>query len=372
MIKVLHVYRTFFPDTQGGLEEVIRQISLNTKSVDTRIFTISKVIKLPDIVKVDGISVYRIPLAFEFASCGVAFKGLGIFKELVEWADIINYHFPWPFGDVLHLLYGGNKKTVVTYHSDIIRQKWLLRLYCPLKQKFLSKVDRIVATSPNYFQTSDLLQTYQDKVEIIPIGLDENNYPCVTEDKKNYWHKFVNAPFFLFVGVLRYYKGLHIVIDAAKGADYKVVIVGAGPIESELKEQVKQQGIDNVLFLGYLSDDDKVALLSLCRGIVFPSYLRSEAFGVTLLEGAMHSKPLISAEIGSGMSYVNVHNKTGLTVPPGCVKAFKGAMDTLYMDEVYANKLGKAARKRFETLFTGLEMGKHYEELYMSLMNKKH
>lgn len=199
MIKVLHVYRTFFPDTQGGLEEVIRQISLNTKSVDTRIFSISKTIKTPDMVKVDGISVYRIPLAFEVASCGFAFKGLGVYKELVEWADIINYHFPWPFGDILHLIYGTKKKTVVTYHSDIVRQKWLLRLYRPLKQRFLSKVDRIIATSPNYFQTSDVLQTYQDKVEIIPIGLDENNYPCVTEDKQNYWRKHINASFFFLL-----------------------------------------------------------------------------------------------------------------------------------------------------------------------------
>ena len=370
MIKVLHVYRTFFPDTQGGLEEVIRQICLNTKLVNTRVFSISKAIKTPDVVKVDGISVYRLPLAFELASCSIALKGLSIYKELVEWADIINYHFPWPFGDMLHLLNGANKKTIVTYHSDVVRQKWLLKLYRPLQKKFLSTVDRIVATSPNYFQTSEVLQTYQHKVEVIPIGLDENYYPCVTEEKQNYWRNYIKVPFFLFVGVLRYYKGLHIVIDAAKGVDYKIVIVGAGPIESELKEQVKRLGIDNILFLGHLGDEDKVALLSLCRGVVFPSYLRSEAFGVTLLEGAMHSKALISVEIGSGMSYVNVHNQTGLTVTPGNVKAFRDAMDALYKDESYANKLGKAARKRFETLFTGEKMGKQYDELYLELMNK--
>lgn len=181
----------------------------------------------------------------------------------------------------------------------------------------------------------------------------------------------INSTFFLFIGVLRYYKGLHIVIDAAKNADYKVVIVGAGPIEKELKEQAEQYGIDNILFLGYLKDEDKVALLSLCRGVVFPSYLRSEAFGVTLLEGAMFSKPLISVEIGSGMSYVNVHNKTGLKVTPGNTKAFRQAMDKLYEDEVYAHKLGKAARERFEELFTGVEMGKKYDELYVSLMADK-
>ena len=368
MTTVLHVYRTFFPDTQGGLEEVIRQICLNTTSVETRVFCLSHQISKPDVVNVDGISVYRVPVTFEVASCGFAFKGLSVFKELLSWADIVNYHFPWPFGDMLYLLYGANKKTVVSYQSDIIRQKWLLKLYRPLKHAFLSRADKIVATSPNYFKTSSVLQKYQDKVEIIPIGLDENNYPRVIEDRQHYWREEINAPFFLFVGVLRYYKGLHVVIDAAKGADYKVVVVGSGPVEAELKQQAKQQGIDNIVFLGYLGDEDKVALISLCRAIVFPSYLRSEAFGVTLLEGAMHSKPLISVEIGSGMSYINIDNETGLKVLPGCAKAFRIAMDRLYDDEAYALKLGLAARQRFERLFTGVEMGKKYEELYKALM----
>ena len=371
MIKVLHVYRTFFPDSQGGLEEVIRQISLNAVASQIRVFSISSKINKPDIVNVDGISVYRIPLSFELASCSFAFKGLEVFKSLAEWADIINYHFPWPFADMLHLLYCKNKKTVVTYHSDIIRQKTLLKLYRPLQRKFLSSVDRIVATSPNYFQTSRVLQTYNEKVEIIPIGLDEKSYPQVDDERTTYWRKKINSTFFLFVGVLRYYKGLHIAIEAAKNAAYKIVIVGAGPIEQELKVQAEKEGINNILFLGYLDDIDKVALLSICRGVVFPSYLRSEAFGVTLLEGAMYAKPLISVEIGSGMSYVNIHNKTGLQVTPGNVKAFRDAMDKLYKDEAYAVKLGKAARKRFEKLFTGAEMGKKYDELYLSLMNEK-
>ena len=373
MIKVLQVYRTFFPDTQGGLEEAIRQICLNTVSVQSRVFSISDAIKEPDIVNVDGIMVYRVPLSFELASCSFAFKGLGVFKELVEWADIINYQFPWPYGDLLHLLFvhGKNKKTLVSYQSDIIRQKNLLKLYKPIMHKFLTSVDCIVASSPNYFLTSDILQQYNKKVEIIPIGLDETSYPKVDKKRQAYWQEKLDKPFFLFVGVLRYYKGLEIVIKAAKGADYNILIVGSGPIEAELKQQADDLEVDNVKFLGYQSDIDKVALLSLCRGIIFPSYLRSEAFGVTLLEGAMFSKPLISVEIGSGMSYINLHEKTGLNVTPDNPNAFRNAMDRLYYDKDYAEQLGCAARERFDELFTGARMGQQYDELYQALMNNK-
>jgi len=54
----------------------------------------------------------------------------------------------------------------------------------------------------------------------------------------------VGPKFFLFVGVLRYYKGLHILLEAAKGLDYPIVIVGAGPIEGELKEQAARLGLE--------------------------------------------------------------------------------------------------------------------------------
>ncbi|MEJ2610669.1 MAG: glycosyltransferase, partial [Candidatus Thiodiazotropha sp.] len=83
-------------------------------------------------------------------------------------------------------------------------------------------------------------------------------------------------------------------------------IAGAGPTERELKERVTRLGLNNVHLLGHVDDAEKVALMRLCRAVVFPSHLRSEAFGVTLLEGAIHSKPLISTEIGTGTSYINI------------------------------------------------------------------
>ena len=108
--------------------------------------------------------------------------------------------------DVAHFLTRVRKPTVLTYHSDIVKQKTLLRLYKPLMHQFLKRVDRIVATSPNYVESSETLQRFQDKVRVIPIGLDEATYPCPTDEKLAYWRKQVGERFFLFVGALRYYK----------------------------------------------------------------------------------------------------------------------------------------------------------------------
>jgi len=291
------------------------------------------------------------------------------FSRLVDWADVIHYHHPWPFTDLLHFATGVNKPTVLTYHSDIVRQKLLNSLYKPLQRTFLKSVDRIVCTSPNYFATSDVLGEYADKVDVIPIGIQEDSHPKPTIHSLAATERRFGRDFFLFVGVLRYYKGLHILLDAIKNAPYKVIIVGSGPTERELKRQAQALDLDNVLFTGFLPDDEKINLLKLCRGVVFPSYLRAEAFGVTLLEGAMYRKPLISTEIGSGMSHVNVDGVTGIVVPPGSAQAMRDAMDTLHNNADLAEKLGQGARKRYEKLFTGEVMGRQYLRLYERLLD---
>jgi rhamnosyl/mannosyltransferase len=114
-----------------------------------------------------------------------------------------------------------------------------------------------------------------------------------------------------------------------------------------------------------------MALFQCCRGVVFPSYLRSEAFGVTLLKGAMSSKPLISAEVGSGSSHVNINERTGLVVPPGNSDALRAAMDELYKDAAKAASMGRNARQRYEALFTGNLMGERYARAYAEVLAGK-
>ena len=367
-LRVLHVYRTYFPDTQGGLEEVIRQICRNTKEqgIESRVFMLSDN-PVPAVIEREEVQVHRFHRTFEIASCGVSIGALSGFKQLVGWADVVHYHFPWPFADLLHLLGRVSKPSLLTYHSDVVRQKTLLRFYRPLMRAFLNKVDVIVPTSENYFASSNELGRYSEKVEVIPIGLNEDTYPRVSNEELTAVRERVGEGFFLFVGVLRYYKGLHILIDALQNTSLQCVITGAGPIETELKEQATKLGLKNVKFLGYVSDSEKVALYQLCRAVVFPSHLPSEAFGVTLIEGAMFGRPLISCEIGTGTSYVNADGETGIVVPPANTKALRGAMLKLDGDETLAESLGKAARSRYERLFTGRLMGERYAHLYKKL-----
>src|SRR5690606_36816919 len=157
-------------------------------------------------------------------------------------------------------------------------------------RRFVGWVDRVVATSPNYQASSDVLQRFRDKVSVIPIGLDRGRYPPPDEARAEAWRRRFGGRYFLFVGVIRYYKGLLILLEAARGTDFPIVIVGTGPSEQELRRRAAEMGIENVHFLGFLPEADKVAALQARYGIVFPSHLRAEAFGVSHLEGAMFGK----------------------------------------------------------------------------------
>jgi rhamnosyl/mannosyltransferase len=368
-MRVLHFCKTYFPDSVGGIEQVIRQMCVSTGrlGVTNHVLSLSRDRNLAPF-EFEGHTVHRAHLDFELASNGVSLEAIGKLARMAREADVVHYHFPWPFTDMAHFLARIDKPTVLTYHSDIVRQKALLRLYQPLKHRFLQSVDAIVATSPNYLASSAVLDRYRDKTHVITLGLDKTSYPEPEQARIDAWRARVGPKFFLFVGVLRYYKGLHILLDAVAGTDYPVVIVGAGPIEQELKAHAQRLGLKNVMFVGQVNDLDKVALLKLCYAVSFPSHLRSEAFGISLLEGAMYGKPMISSEIGTGTTYINIDGETGLVVPPSDHEALRAAMRTLWNDPQMASEMGRRAEARYWQLFTSAQMADDYTRLYQQLV----
>ena len=130
-------------------------------------------------------------------------------------------------------------------------------------------------------------------------------------------------------------------------------------------------GLRNVSFTGHVPEQDKVALFSLCRGFVFPSNLRSEAFGIALLEAAMNGKPMISCEIGTGTSFVNVHQQTGFVVPPGDPVGLREAMLALRDDSELARAMGVRALHRYREYFTADSMVESYVSQYSELVSQR-
>lgn len=369
-MKVLHFYKTYYPDSYGGVQQVIYQIAQGTVALGVR----SEVLFLSASEtrhnqKLDDHIIHSSPLNLEIASTGFSLEAIARFKKLSATADIVHYHFPWPFMDLVHFLANVKKPTVVSYHSDIVKQKILLKLYRPLMHRFLAQADAIVASSPAYLENSEALRNHPEKTYVIPYGLDDN--ACLKPDLNtlNHWRRKLPERFFLFLGALRYYKGLNYLLEAAAINKLPVVIAGSGGVELELHQQARELSLDNVNFLGTVNEMDKAALLSLCTAFVFPSHLPSEAFGVSLLEAAMYAKPMISCEIGTGTTFINIDQQTGLSIPPANAPALAQAMERLWNNAALCTHYGQLARARFDQHFTAQAMAHSYASLYNTLLS---
>lgn len=368
VLRVLQVFKTYWPDTFGGVERVMYEICQNgpAHNISCDVLTLSDQPTNGELIAFDDHHYASYRLNFYAAATGFSVPYFLNFKRFVERYDVIHYQFPWPFMDLVHLTAGIKKPYVVTYQSDIVKQKQLLKLYSPIMDRFLSKASQVVATSQNYVDTSDVLGKYTP--QIIPLGVSEERYPKA--DLSERIAKFVSheKPYFLSVGVNRHYKGYDVLLAAAQDIDANFVIASAGPQAQDLADQVERLGLLNVSVLFDVTDAEKMAAIEHCTALLFPSNNRAEAYGISLVEAAMKSKPLVSCEIGTGTSFVNADGETGLVIQPHSADALKTAIAWMLDHPKERGAMGKAARKRYETLLTGDQMTKSYADLYKKIV----
>ena len=355
-LKVLQVYKDYYPPVVGGVEGHINLLAngLKDRGIKVEVLVSNTRAKL-EIENINGIRVIKVPQLGRFASAPLNASLSTWVRRLGKEADVIHFHFPNPTGEMASLLAGLHSKIVVTYHSDIIRQANLAKVYSPFLRRFLKRSEVIIATSPPYVESSEVLRHFRDKCRVIPFGIDLSRFRLNTErsGQAAAIRRIYGGPIALFIGKFRYYKGLYVLLEAMKMVQGSLLLVGIGPMERDLKKRV---AVDDdlrgkVFFLGELSDEDVVNHLHACDVFVFPSIFRSEAFGIVLLEAMACGKPLVSTELGTGTSFVNQHKETGLVVPPNDVKALAGAINYLFVNPGVRERFGKAAKARVEKYF---------------------
>ena len=261
--------------------------------------------------------------------------------------DIAHLHFPYPVGELSQLFFGKARRVVLTYHSDVVRQRHILRFYRPFLQKVLDMADLIIATSDRYAESSPYLGRVRRKCRIVPLGIDPAPFVRVDADRVAKVRETFGGPLLLFVGKLRYYKGLQYLLKAMSEIPARLLVAGSGPMETEWRGLAADLGLkEKVVFLGEVADGELPALYHGCDVFVLPASERSEAFGLVQVEAMMSGKPVVSTELGTGTSYVNLHGETGFVVPPRDVKGLQDAVNALLRDEDLRRRMGAKARMR--------------------------
>jgi rhamnosyl/mannosyltransferase len=350
----------YYPPHLGGIEYHVRYLAEALVSFDHAQVRAIVANEGPETVReiAGGVDILRLGRAFAYSSTPVAYgmpAAIRLEATRPDPADLLHLHFPYPWGEVSWIRADPGLPTVLTYHSDIVRQKAALAVYSPLLRRFLSKVDLIISGSPNLVEHSEFLQPFAGKCRVVPFGYDLTRYEATPDTlaraaKLREGH---TRPIVLFVGRLVYYKGVDVLVRAMADVDADLVVIGSGPLEGTMREIAVAGGIaDRITFMPPVPDEELVAWYHAADVFCLPSVERSEAFGAVQVEAHACGTPVVSTDLPTGVPFVNEDGVTGLIVPPGDAGALGGALRRLIDDPELRAKLGAQARDRARRMFT--------------------
>jgi rhamnosyl/mannosyltransferase len=360
----------------GGIENHIAGLAQaqRTQGIDARVLVTNTGTQTIE-TTIDGVPVVKTGRQLDISSAPISLQFYPWLRRLEKGIDITHAHLPYPPAELGHMLLGRSRGLVLSYHSDIVRQKLLGTFYSPFLRLLLRQADRISVSNPTYIRTSPYLSRVSEKCCVIPYGINLSAFaatPALRQAAAEVRGRYAPKPLLLFVGRLRHYKGLNVLIDAMRTIDAHLLVVGAGMMENEWRGQATALGLDGrITFLGDLSDAEKLTMLHAADLFVLPSNNRAEAFGIVLIEAMACGLPLISTELGTGTSFVNRHEETGLVVPPNDPAALAAAINRLLGDEALRRRMGAAALSRALTEFDVDTMAARMFELYQDVLSKK-
>jgi glycosyltransferase involved in cell wall biosynthesis len=357
MAKIVHFGKFYYPDP-GGIERVTVSLSCGATryghSVTVVCFKRSAAIREEVI---DGVKVIRSPISKMLSSQPIGFNYFFECVRAAKNADIVHLHAPNILAALCTLFIRRKSRLLVHWHSDVINKGFLGELVRPLEFAMLRRAEKVIAASPVYANFSVAVAPFRRKIEVVPYGTASNT---IDVDHSDFFHsiltKFEGRKLVLAVGRLVPYKGFEVLIKAAQELcdDSFVVIVGSGPLESEIKRLIVDAKLEErVILAGRLNDADLQALFERATIFCLPSIHRAEAFGVVMIEAMAHGVPIVASDIpGSGVPWVNEHGVSGLNVPIGNPIALARACNEILTSPELHYKLSQGARKRYIAEFT--------------------
>lgn len=356
-LRILEVNKAYYPHV-GGIETLVQMYSKKLgRDYDAKVRVLvcrddrGKTVRQ----RINGVDVTRAASLGTLCKCPVSFTFIRLFRKMAKNADVVHIHMPFPLADAAALLSGFKGRVVLSWHSDIVKQKKLMILYKPFMKWLLNRADAIAIATWGHYFGSDHLTEYFGKCRIVPYGIAPEKYlniekkPILTEKCSD--PRSVKV---FFTGRLVYYKGVDVLLRAfrrVKGCE--LFIAGTGDLEPELKKYAREHGLaKKVHFLGFLPDKELKQAYADCDIFVLPSVEKSEAFGIVQLEAMICGKPVVNTQLPSGVPHVSLGGVTGLTVKKSDPKALADAINTLAENSELREIMGKSAAERVRSEFS--------------------
>lgn len=354
-MKILQVGK-FYP-IRGGVEKVMydMMLGLSQRGVSCDMLCAAVENQQPGVVSLnENARLIIMPAIIKCAATMISPAMISALRRIKDDYDVIHIHHPDPMACVALFFSGYKGKVLLHWHSDILKQKILLKIYHPFQKWLIDRADLIIGTTPVYVSRSPFLKNVQYKVGHIPIGVDRiiPDNDAMRQIRSCYAGKRI----VFSLGRLVEYKGYEYLIKAARYLtdDYVILIGGTGPLKEELQALIKEEGQENkVRLIGYVSDDELPHYFGACDLFCLSSIQKTEAFAIVQIEAMSVGKPVIATKIkDSGVSWVNAHTASGFNVEPQNAHAIAEAIEAVLSDNQVYRRLSEGALERYDNLFT--------------------
>ncbi len=385
-LRVLQFGRFNNAEQNGGIERHMQLLcgGLTALDVDVTYLVAGDSLRSKDSNISTATGSYRMVEAATFGTYfSTAASPMQILKALVmhrkEPFDVVHLHLPNPIAHLASLLLPASIKRVITWHSDIVRQKRLLALYLPFLRRVTLRADALVAATPAHYTSSTQIPVNLPAVKrhVIPYGRDFSDLaltPTTAELCASLKVKATSVStsghIIFALGRHVYYKGFDVLIEAIQHVDAHLILGGDGPLKAELQQQAERLGISHkVTFTGSIPEADLAAYFNACDLFCLPSVEQSEAFGLVQLEAMACGKPVVCTQLNNGVNVVNQAGVTGLAVPVRNATALAEALNTLLNDDALRSKLGQQAKAHAVSGYSLTAMSNSHVALYHMLLS---
>lgn len=382
-MRICHLGK-FYPPAPGGIETHVRTLAYaqTRLGAGVRVICVNHedrvgqdvtwkfLARTQPVEETDGpVEIVRLGRWASFARFDACPALLRVLQRAEDDCDLLHLHVPNPTMVLALATVRPRVPCVITYHSDVVKQKLLARLQRPFENIVFARAGAVLASSPTYAAGSPFLQRHRDKLAVVPFGIDLEPLTdpsaaslAAAARLRAAW----GEPLWLLVGRLVYYKGVDQAIRALPSVPGKLLIVGEGPLQGELKRLACQLGVaERIVWQGRLSDVDLIGAYHAATALWFPSNARSEAFGLVQVEAMACGCPVINTDIRhSGVSWVSPHEESGLTVNVNDPNALASASRRLLEESGLRARLSRQARARATAEFADDRMARRTFEQY--------
>lgn len=373
-MRVLVWQELFWPHL-GGIEVLTAKLLPALRARDYEFIVVTRQ-DHPDLVKKDryqGIPVYRFP--FWTASTDVN-QLMAIRQQVAHLKrtfapDLVHISSAGP--SVFfhhHTIHAHRAPVLVTLHTTLSSDNVMTRQQAFEPDKLLGRTLRAASwvngCAPAVLAPArQLIPEITSRSSVIHNGVD---VPSVMPEPLP-----VDEPRLLCLGRLHPQKGLDVALSAFalvidRFPKMRLVIAGDGPLRSALEQQAVRLGIrHNVDFVGPVSPERVPTLLNTATAVVMPS--RGEGLPLVSLEAALMERPVVATRV-SGLTDVIVHHQTGLLVAPEDSDALAAAIGFLLTHPQKAARMGQAARRHVQQVFSWNGCVDAYDALYHKLITE--